>query len=579
MITTHAETLTRALSVCRRAFVQIGVFSLGVNVLVLASPLYMMQIYDRVLATRHLATLIVLTLIVAAALVTLAALDAVRGFIATRLAAWLDHELSSPVLHGAVTDALRAGTPSAQGLRDLASLRGFLAGSTILPLLDAPWTPLFLAIVFLMHPLLGWIATLGAALLLLLAIATELSTRARLTAANAEAIRALNEADSAVRNADVIAAMGLLPALSRRWREKSSGVVWDQIVAADRSTLIGAAAKFVRLALQVAMLAGGAYLVMQAEMTAGAMIAATIIMARAVAPMEQAIATWRGLVAAQGAYRRLKALLERTPAAGPVTTLPRPAGALIVDKISYVPPRTREPVLKGVSFALAPGEALALIGPSAAGKTTLARLLVGSASPSAGAVRLDGAEIAAWDAADRGQHVGYLPQTVELFDGTVRENIARFCEVTDEEVVAAAQLAGAHELILSLPQAYETRIGAGGVPLSGGQRQRIGLARAVFRAPRLIVLDEPNANLDAAGDQALGAALGRLRATGTTLVLVTQRTDILAVMDKILVLRHGVVEAFGPRDAVLAKLRGAQQAPGRGVVRPITPVLGAEGRA
>ena len=579
MITTHAETLTRALSVCRRAFVQIGVFSLGVNVLVLASPLYMMQIYDRVLATRHLATLIVLTLIVAAALVTLAALDAVRGFIATRLAAWLDHELSSPVLHGAVTDALRAGTPSAQGLRDLASLRGFLAGPTILPLLDAPWTPLFLAIVFLMHPLLGWIATLGAALLLLLAIATELSTRARLTAANAEAIRALNEADSAVRNADVIAAMGLLPALSRRWREKSSGVVWDQIVAADRSTLIGAAAKFVRLALQVAMLAGGAYLVMQAEMTAGAMIAATIIMARAVAPMEQAIATWRGLVAAQGAYRRLKALLERTPAAGPVTTLPRPAGALIVDKISYVPPRTREPVLKGVSFALAPGEALALIGPSAAGKTTLARLLVGSASPSAGAVRLDGAEIAAWDAADRGQHVGYLPQTVELFDGTVRENIARFCEVTDEEVVAAAQLAGAHELILSLPQAYETRIGAGGVPLSGGQRQRIGLARAVFRAPRLIVLDEPNANLDAAGDQALGAALGRLRATGTTLVLVTQRTDILAVMDKILVLRHGVVEAFGPRDAVLAKLRGAQQAPGRGVVRPITPVLGAEGRA
>ena len=578
-MTTHAETLKRALSVCRRAFVQIGVFSLGVNVLVLASPLYMMQIYDRVLATRHLATLVVLTLIVAAALVALAALDAVRGFIATRLAAWLDHELSGPVLHGAVADALRAGAPSAQGLRDLASLRGFLAGLTILPLLDAPWTPLFLAIVFLMHPLLGWIAALGAALLLLLAVATELSTRARLTAANAEAVRALNEADAAVRNADVIAAMGLLPALVHRWRERSGSVLWDQIVAADRSTLISAAAKFVRMALQVAILAAGAYLVMQAEMTAGAMIAATIIMARAVAPMEQAISTWRGLIAAQGAYRRLKALLERTPAAGPTTALPRPNGALVADKVSYVPPRAREPVLKGVNFTLAPGEALGLIGPSASGKTTLARLLVGSASPSAGAVRLDGAEIAAWDAADRGQYVGYLPQTVELFDGTVRANIARFCDVADEEVVAAAQLAGAHEVILGLPEAYETRIGAGGVPLSGGQRQRIGLARAVFRAPRLIVLDEPNANLDAAGDQALGAALGRLRAAGTTIVLVTQRTDILAVMDKILVLRHGAVEAFGPRDAVLAKLRGAQQAPGRGVVRAITPALGGEGRA
>ena len=545
------------LGAARSAFVAIGAFSVCINLLMLAVPIYMMQLFDRVLATRNLNTLYALTAMVAVALLVMAVLEGVRGRLLTRVSTWLDRQLSVDVLNGAIAVALRGGPASAQGLRDVTQLRQFLGGPSIFPFFDAPWTPILLAIIFMMNPTLGWIATLGALLLFGLAVAGEALTRAPLVDAGARATGALNDADAAVRNADVVAAMGMMPALAARWRRAANGTLTSQTLASDLAGLVTSVAKFARLALQVAMLGAGAWLATEQIITGGAMIAASIIMGRALAPVEQSINAWKALVAARQAYRQIAETVAGPHLVETATSLPRPTGQLDVEGLTFRPEGLNEPILSRVGFALEPGEALGLIGPSAAGKTTLARMLVGSLAPTMGAARLDGIDIAAWDAADRGPHIGYLPQDIELFNGSVRDNIARMGEAGDDEVIAAARLADVHEMIVRLPQGYDTQIGPGGAILSGGQKQRIALARAVFGTPCLIVLDEPNSNLDSTGEQALIETVGRLRGLGATVVMIAHRPGVLAQMDKVLVLRDGAVAQFGTRDEVLAQLNRA----------------------
>ena len=547
--------LKRAMTACRRVWVGVALFSACLNMLMLSVPLYMMQLYDRVLATRNVDTLLVLTVMVAVALVILGLLDALRGRVMVRVGGWLDRELGGLVLSGSVADALHATSgASAQGLRDLATVRGYLGSPGVMPLFDAPWAPVFLAIIFLIHPVLGWIGLGGAVVLFVCAVSNDLATRKKLVEASGESARALNAADAAIRNADAIAAMGMLPNLKRRWQETGERGHHLLASATDTSGGISAVAKVTRFGLQVAMLGVGAYLVIFNEMTPGAMIAGAIILARGLAPLEQLINSWRFFTGARVAYRRLKELVDRV-SEGDGTTLPRPAGRVDVEAVTFLPPGVREPLIRQASFSLDGGEVLGVVGPSGAGKTTLVRLIVGSLAPTAGHVRLDGADVRVWADEDRRRYFGYLPQKVELFAGTVRDNIARMGEASDEDVVAAAKLAGAHETILRLPKGYDTPIGAGGVPISGGQHQRIGLARAVFGNPALLVLDEPNAHLDAEGEQALVETVVGMRGKGTTIIMIAQRTGILVQVDKMLVLQAGAVAAFGARDEVLRKLR------------------------
>ena len=550
--------LQKAMAACRRVWLGVALFSACVNLLTLAVPMYMMQVYDRVLPTSNVDTLLALSAMVVTGLAVFGLLDAVRNRVLVRVGAWLDRELGSSVLAGAVADARRAGGGvSAQGLRDLATVRSYLGGAGVMPLFDAPWSPLFIGIVFIIHPVLGWIGLGGAVLLFVFAVLNDVATRKQLTEANNASVRALNAADAAIRNADAITAMGMLPALAHRWRGTTDHALDQQTSASDASGAIGGLAKFIRLCLQASMLGVGSYLVLGNEMSAGSIIASAIILARGLAPLEQLINAWRTLVGARTAYRRLQELLDRVPLDEAATVLPRPEGRLDVSNVHYVPPGVRLPIVRQMGFHLDAGDVLGVVGPSGAGKTTLVRLLVGSLTPSAGHVRLDGADVAAWPDADRGQYVGYLPQTVELFAGTVRDNVARLGEATDEAVIAAAQLASAHETILGLPSGYDTPIGDGGVPISGGQRQRVALARALFGDPALVVLDEPNAHLDGDGEQALAGTLGRLRERGATVVLISQRAGVMALVDKVMVLKAGTIDAFGTRDEILRTLRRA----------------------
>jgi PrtD family type I secretion system ABC transporter len=533
----------------------IGIFSFAMNVLILSSPIYMMQVYDRVIPTGNGSTLIMLTLIITVALLAMSGLDMVRSMILSRVGAWLDRRLAKPVMEASVLKTVRQGAPiGAQGLRDVATVRSLIGGPSVLPLFDAPWAPVFLGVVFLVHPVLGWISVFGAVVLALLAYINESWSRNALQEANRVSARAFGEADVTIRNADTIVAMGMLPGLMHRWHELNGVGAVSMGKATDRMNWVTSAAKFWRMMMQIGILGAGAWLVVHREMTGGAMIAASIIMGRAVAPFEQAISVWRVLMSAKTSYRRLVELMQGYDEMPAITSLPRPRGKLTVESLIYAPPGAGEPTIQQIQFAVEPGEVLAIIGPSGAGKTTLARLLVGSLVPFRGAVRLDGADIAAWESADRGRHVGYLPQSVDLFNGTVRENIARFGEATDEEILEAAHIAGAHELILTLPKGYDTPIGDGRWNLSGGQRQMIGLARSFFRRPSYIVLDEPNSNLDSAGEQALANAIRWAKENKSSVALVTQRPNLLVLADKILVMRNGRMELLGPRDEVLAKM-------------------------
>ncbi|MCX7931640.1 MAG: type I secretion system permease/ATPase, partial [Rhodovarius sp.] len=543
-----------SLAAVRGHFVVVGAFSGVVNFLQLTVPVYMMQVFDRVLSTRNTDTLLYLTLLAIFAIGIVAVLEVVRGMVMQRLAHWVEARVAPEAFARALEAQLRGRPYRMEALRDLAVCRGFLGSPAMLSIYDVPWVPIYLAVIFLLHPLIGWMALAGAVLLLGLTMLNEGVTARLLREANTAAMASQRRAEALARNAEVIDSMGMLPAALARWREAVAGMLPPQLRAADRAALILGATKFIRLAVQIGVLGLGAWLVLQQQLTAGASIAASIIMGRALAPVEQLIGGWKSLVAARQSYRRLQAFLALPRLRPEGMALPPPRGHLSVERVSFAFPGQAVPMIKGVHFSLAPGESLAVIGPSAAGKTTLIRLLIGVLQPSSGHVRLDGADVFLWPREDFGRHVGYLPQDVELFDGTVARNIARMGDADPALVIEAARLAGCHEMILRLPQGYDTEIGEGGTFLSGGQRQLIGLARAMFGQPRLVVLDEPNSNLDGDSEAALTRALEALKARGTTVVLVSHRPALVQGVDKVLVLKDGAIEMIGPRAEVLKRL-------------------------
>lgn len=546
--------LARAIASCRSHFMLVGAFSGVANMLQLTVSVYMMQVFDRVLATRNTDTLLYLTLIAIFAIFILAILEAVRGTIMQRVATWLENRVAPEGFARALESQLRGRPYRMEALRDLAVCRGYLGSPGMLALYDVPWVPIYLAVIFALHPVMGWVALAGAALLFALTLANEFITSNLLREANTAGMASQRRADAIGRNAEVIDSMGMLPAVMTRWREGVAKTLPPQQAAADRAAWIMGSTKFIRLAVQIAVLGLGAYLVLLQELTSGASIAASIIMGRALAPVEQLIGGWKQLVQARQSYRRLQTFLALPRIRPDGMKLPEPTGQLLVDRVSFAFPGQNVAMVKGVAFELNRGESLAIIGPSAAGKTTLIRMLIGVAQPNQGHVRLDGADVFMWQREDFGRHVGYLPQDVELFDGTVFRNIARMGEAEPEEVFEAAKLAGCHDMILRLPNGYDTEIGDGGQHLSGGQRQLIGLARAMFGRPKLVVLDEPNSNLDGDSEAALTRALETLKAMGSTVVLVSHRPALVQGVDKVLLLKEGAIEMFGPRAEVLKRL-------------------------
>jgi len=539
----------------RPFFLYAGLFSLAINLLLLVPPLYMLQVFDRVLASRSGETLAVLTIAAIAALLVMALIDILRARLLAAAGVALDRRLGPRVLDGLLAQTAKlSGASFLNGLRDVNTLRSFLGGIGLMTLFDAPWLPFFLLVIFLFHPLLGAVALIGALVMVGLAYLNERLTREPLERAQLEARRAGRFIDANVRNAEVVNALGMLPAVTRRWTRLNDAALAEQMRASRVGGRFAGWTKFARQFIQLAMLGVGAFLVVAQDVTAGVMIAATILLGRALAPVETLVASWRNLVEARIAWRRLDELLKTTPQAEAHTELPKPVGALEVERAVYALRGAEKPILRGVSFTLAPGEALGVIGPSAAGKSTLARLIVGVWQPVSGVVRLDGADVAAWPRERLGPYIGYLPQDVELFGGTVAENIARLGEPDAAEVIGAAQRAHVHELILRLPKGYDTEIGEAGQALSPGQRQRIALARALYGKPRLVVLDEPNADLDNDGEEALLGTLQLLKADGVTLVIIAHRPSLLRGVDKMLVLREGAVERFGVRDEVMARV-------------------------
>ncbi len=550
--------LQQAIAACRStAWVLVG-FSLVINILMLTSPLYMLQVYDRVLTSGRMETLTLITLIAAASLLLLSAIDTLRSTVTVRMSVWLNDRLGPVILENGVRAKLLGDGAGAQGLRDLSQIQSFMASQGLTVFFDAPWTPVFILLIWFLHPALGILAISSALLLFGLSIANEYVTRKPNLTSNLAQIAATQQAEATIRNAEVVRAMGMLPMLTERWRRNNQTALQATQRATERGSILVGLTKFVRFFVQIMVLGLGAALVLKSEVSGGAMIASSILLSRALAPVELAMTSWRHFGTARIAYGRLKARLQALPPEIERLRLPAPLGQLRVEQVSYGPANSKAPILQGVSFSAEPGEAIAVIGPSASGKSTLCRLLVGISQPNSGKIRLDGSELGHWDADQLGQYMGYLPQDVELFAGTVAENIARFDpDADDAAIVAAATLAHAHEMIQQLPEGYETQIGDGGMRLSGGQRQRIGLARAVYGNPTLIILDEPNANLDQAGEAALAAAVSDLKQQGATLIIVGHRPSTLAQASKILLLRDGRVDLFGPRDEVLQRMREA----------------------
>lgn len=546
----------------RRGLLTVGLASTATNLLLFALPLYSLQVYDRVLTSRSVDTLWLLTLIVLAALLVSAAIDTLRARILLRIGNAYSLALGPRLLDASIAQSARASEPNGQALRDMQTVRGFIAAPQgLVTLFDAPLVPLFLLAVYIMHFGLGNTMLFGMLLLAGLALATEAFTGKRLRAAGEAGIAAQRRIDGVMQNAEAVEAMGMRAAMRDYWQTAQGESMAEASTAGDRAALLAGLAKGVRLLLTLLLSAAGAWYAIRDEITIGGMVAVSILAGRGLAPLEMMIGAWKNLVGARAAVARINTALERFPRAESGMSLPAPDGRLSVERLVYVPPGAEQPTLKGVSFELAAGCWLGVIGPSAAGKSTLAKLICGVWQPRSGQVRLDGAEVFAWNRAEFGRHCGYLPQDVELFAGSVRDNIARFAPADDSEVVAAARMAGCHELILRLPKSYDTLLGPGGATLSGGQRQRIGLARALFRAPRLVVLDEPNASLDNDGEAALLTAVERARQGGATIVMISHRPSMLAGADQVAILVDGQLQQFGPRDEVLAKVQPVAQRP------------------
>ncbi len=550
------STLTEALTAYRSAFLSIGLLSGMSNVLMLTGAFFMLQIYDRVLPSRSVPTLLALAILVAFLFASLAIIDLIRSRILIRIGTSLDETLNARVYQAIVQLPLKTQSrgDGLQPLRDLDTVRGFMAGTGPGALFDLPWMPIYMAVIFSFHTVLGLTASFGALILIVLTLITEILTRAPLKAAAHFAQARHGLAEASRRNAEAVAAMGMAGRLQRRWAQSNEEYIASSQQVSDVGGGFGSVSKALRMLLQSAVLGVGAYLVINQSATAGVIIAAAILVARALAPVDLAIANWKGFVAARQSWNRLNQILAALPVDEDPMALPPPNASLSVEHASAVPPGSRKAVVQDVTFALKCGQGLGIIGPSASGKSSLVRMIVGAWTPARGRIRLDGAALDQWSQEDLGHHIGYLPQDVELFAGTVAENIARFDTAAQPAaIIAAAQAAGVHEMIVALPKGYETEIGEQGQVLSAGQRQRVGLARALYGAPFLVVLDEPNSNLDSDGEAALTGALNSVRERGGIVIVVAHRPSALSALDSVLVMAKGRTVTFGPKEEVLPK--------------------------
>lgn len=551
------ERLRRGVSAVRRNFVLIMLMTLATNLLILAIPVYLFQISDRVLTSRSIDTLIMLTVVIGGAVVLQAVFDAIRRFMLMRTAVEVAAQLGAPILSAAAHASLHGSGREYQTLGDLQQVRGFLTSGTLISFLDVPFAPLFILAIFLVHPHLGSIVIVTSILLLVIALINQKLTAQPFARANNAQSRANMHLDSMSRNSQIINALAMIPEAVAIWGRDTAASLIAQVEAQDRNIISAAVSRAVRLLTQVAMLGWGAYLAIDGQITGGMVIAASIIAGRALAPIEGSIEGWHAYLLSKAAYGRIRKLLTTSALQYERLHLPSPEGRLDVERLLYVPTGTKQVVLNGISFSLDPGESLGVIGNSGAGKTTLGKMLVGSILPTSGNVRLDLMDLRNWDPRQFGESIGYLPQDVQLFPGTIKDNIGRMRrDATDDQIHRAAILADVHEMIATLPQGYETVVQADGSPLSGGQKQRVALARAFFGEPRLVVLDEPNSNLDTSGDRALARAIDRARESKITVVVVTQKPSLLSVVEKIMLLADGGVSLFGEREPVLRKLAG-----------------------
>ena len=559
-----SSELAAALGACRRAFLAIGLFSGMSNILMLTGSLFMLEVYDRVLPSRSVPTLVALLILTAGLYAAQGFIDAIRSRILVRIGDSLDETMSMRVYDAIVRLPLKIGGKGdgSQPIRDLDSVRGFLSGAGPSAFFDLPWLPVYLAVCFLFHPYIGLTALGGAIILIALTVATELRTRSPTRQATQFAVARNALMESSRRNAEAMTAMGMVGRIAKRWREANRSYIAATGQASDVVGGLGAASKVLRLLLQSSLLAVGAWLVIYQELTPGIIIAGSILGGRALAPVDLAIANWRGFIGARQSWHRLSRLLAQLPPRTEPMPLQPPSKTIVVQNAAVCPPGEQKIVCQDVNFTLTGGKALGIIGPTASGKSSLARMLVGVWSPLRGTVRLDGATLDQWSPEALGRHVGYLPQDVELFPGNVAQNIARFEDPPNPEaVLAAAQAAGVHDLIVNLPDGYETKVGERGSALSAGQAQRIALARALYRDPFLVVLDEPNSNLDAEGDEALTRAILGLRARGAIAVVVAHRPSAIAGVDYILVMAKGRQQQFGPKEEVLTRVAQPPAAP------------------
>jgi ATP-binding cassette, subfamily C, bacterial exporter for protease/lipase len=552
--------IAQALVSFKGAFRTVGVFSAIINLLMLTPSIYMLQVYDRVIPSRNEITLLMLTLLMLGMYVFMSALEFIRSFVLVRIGAQLDMRLNKRVYTAAFEQNLKNGGANAgQALQDLTNVRQFLTGNALFAFFDAPWFPIYLIVIFMFEPTLGFFAVGSTIVLIILAFVNEKVSRKPLAEANSMAVASSMIATNNLRNAEVIESMGMLPNLMQRWFKLHGRFLQLQGEASEKAGIVSALTKFFQTALQSLVLGLGALLAVEGKISPGMMIAASILLGKSLAPVQLLISVWKSWSSTRSSYERLTALLDANPPRQAGMSLPKPLGAVSVESITAAPPGSQVAVIKGLNFAIQPGDALGIIGPSGSGKSTLARLLVGIWPAAAGKVRLDGADIYQWNKDELGPYIGYLPQDIELFAGTVSENIARFGEIDSEKVIEAATRAGVHHMILHFPKGYDTVLGDGGAGLSGGQKQRIGLARAMYGDPSLIVLDEPNSNLDDVGEQALVQAILDLRRRGKTIVLITHRTNVIGVTNKLLLLRDGMGQLFGPTNEVLAALQQQTQ--------------------
>lgn len=563
------ESLRKGKAAVRSNLFFVMLLTCATNILILAIPIYLFQISDRVLTSRSVDTLIMLTLVIVGAVMFQAIFDAIRRFMLMRTAVEVAARLGAPILSAAAHASLHGTGREYQTLGDLQQLRGFLVSGTLISFLDVPFAPLFILAIYLVHPHLGSIVVVASLLLLVIALINQRVTSKPFAEANLAQSKANMHLDSMSRNSQIINALAMIPEAVTLWGRDTAASLSAQVRAQDRNIVSAAFSRAVRLLTQIAMLGWGAYLAIQGHITGGMVIAASIIAGRALAPIEGSIEGWNSFLLSRAAYGRIVKLLSGSKLQYEKLRLPRPEGRLDVERLLYVPGGTKQVVLNGISFSLHPGESLAIIGNSGAGKTTLGKMLVGSILPTSGNVRLDLMDLRNWDPRQFGENIGYLPQDVQLFPGTIKDNIGRMRQdATDEQIHEAAVLADVHEMIATLPQGYETMVSADGSPLSGGQKQRIALARAFFGNPRMVVLDEPNSNLDTAGDKALARALEHAKRNNITVVVITQKPTLLSAVDKIMLLTDGTVALFGKRDQVLQRLSAGKAAP------PPAPIQG-----